>query len=161
CGVVFFGLVWWYAETLDRAEARSRRTDEALRSSEAFYHSLVESLPQSILRKDRHGRFTFGNGKVLDALGINLEAFVNNTDFDFYPAELAEKYRRDDLHVLETGETLDTIEAHVEPGGDLRYVQVLKTPLRDHEGKVVGVQCIFWDVTERKIAEEKLQTQNL
>ncbi|MFO0960081.1 MAG: PAS domain-containing protein [Isosphaeraceae bacterium] len=159
-GVVFFGLVWWYADTLDRAEARSRRSDAALRSSEAFYHSLVESLPQSILRKDRHGRFTFGNGKVLAALGITLEQLVNRTDFDFYPNELAEKYRRDDLQVLETGEILDMVEAHVEPGGDLRYVQVLKTPLPDHEGRTVGVQCIFWDVTERKMAEEKLQTQN-
>lgn len=160
CGVFFFGLVWWYADTLDQAEAHSRRTSEALRSSEAFYHSLVESLPQSILRKDLDGRFTFGNGKVIQALNLSLDRFLSKTDFDFYPADLAEKYRRDDLRVIESGQTLDTIEAHVEPGGDLRYVQVIKTPLRDHDSRIVGIQCIFWDVTERKIAEEKLQTQN-
>src|SRR4051812_3946692 len=40
---------------LESQLADRRRVDEALRVSEAFYHSLVESLPQSILRKDREG----------------------------------------------------------------------------------------------------------
>ena len=38
-----------------------KRMEKALRESEAFYHSLVESLPQNIFRKDRQGRFTFAN----------------------------------------------------------------------------------------------------
>ena len=36
-----------------------------------------------------------------------------------------------------------------------------KTPLHDAQGTVIGVQGIFWDVTERKRAEEQLVTQNL
>ena len=37
----------------------------ALDKSEAFYHSLVESLPQNIFRKDLDGRFTFANAQIL------------------------------------------------------------------------------------------------
>src|SRR3954453_5833315 len=48
---------------LESELAERRRVEDALRASEGFHHSLVESLPQSILRKDREGRFTFGNQK--------------------------------------------------------------------------------------------------
>src|SRR5205085_569509 len=43
--------------------AEKRRVENALKASEGFYHSLVESLPAAILRKDLEGRFTFGNQK--------------------------------------------------------------------------------------------------
>src|SRR5205823_6085284 len=67
-----------------------KRVEEALRESEAFYHSLVESLPQNILRKDLDGRFTFANQRSCALLGKPLEQIVGRTDFDLFPAELAE-----------------------------------------------------------------------
>src|SRR5262249_53420391 len=39
----------------------AKQAEEALRDSQALYYSLVESLPVSLFRKDRQGRFTFGN----------------------------------------------------------------------------------------------------
>jgi len=41
--------------------------------------------------------------------------------------------------------------------GKTRYVQVMKSPVRDAGGAIVGEQVIFWDVTDRKHAEEQLQ----
>jgi len=38
-----------------------QRAEEKLVASEAFYHSLVENLPQNICRKDLNYRFTFAN----------------------------------------------------------------------------------------------------
>ncbi len=38
---------------------------EAIRDSEALYHSLVDHLPLSVLRKDRDGRYTFVNRRYL------------------------------------------------------------------------------------------------
>ncbi|MBI3876503.1 MAG: PAS domain-containing protein [Verrucomicrobia bacterium] len=136
------------------------RAEAALRQSEAFYQSLVENLPQFILRKDLQGRFTFGNKKFLAELGMTLEQFVGKTDFDFFPRELAEKYQRDDHRVIETGEIFETVEEHEPPGGGKRYVQVVKTPIRDRDGKAIGIQGIFWDVTERRIAEEQIKKAN-
>ena len=138
-----------------------RRAEEALRASEVFYHSLVESLPQSILRKDAEGRFSFGNRRFCAELGLALDQVVGRTDFDFFPADLAGKYREDDARVIATGATLEAVEEHVRPGGETMYVQVIKTPLLDPDGRVIGVQGIFWDVTGRKRAEEQLQAQNL
>jgi PAS domain S-box-containing protein len=147
--------------SLESQLAQRRRVEDALRKSEGFYHSLVESLPQSILRKDLKGRFTFGNQKFCAALDRSLEEIVGKTDADFFPAELAEKYRRDDLRVIESGQVFETVEQHVTPHGDTLYVHVIKTPLRDTDGNVIGVQGIFWDVTERRRAEEQLREQNV
>ena len=138
-----------------------RRVEDALRKSEGFYHSLVESLPQSILRKDLEGRFTFGNQRFCAALERPLEQIVSATDLDFFPRELAEKYRRDDKTVMETGQTFETVEEHVTPHGDKLYVHVIKTALYDTLGQLIGVQGIFWDVTASKRAEEQLKTQNV
>src|SRR5262249_40016850 len=52
-----------------RDVTQHRRAQEALRNSEALYHSLVESLPISVLRKDTRSRFTFGNKRFCDGLG--------------------------------------------------------------------------------------------
>src|SRR5262249_27660316 len=137
-----------------------RRVEDALRASEGFHHSLVESLPQSILRKDLEGRFTFGNQKFCTALRMPLEQVIGKTDFDFFPHALAQKYRTHGPPGNEAGNGFETIEEHVTPQGAKLYVHVIKTPLRDAQGKVIGIQGIFWDVTERKRAEEQLVIQN-
>jgi PAS domain S-box-containing protein len=133
-----------------------KRAEEALRDSEALYHSLVETLPVCIMRKDLEGRFTFANQVFCSDLGTKLEKVLGRTDKDLYPEELAQKYQRDDHWVIETGQVLEDVEEHVSLLGDKRYVKVLKAPLRDARGRVIGVQGLFWDITERKQAEEDL-----
>ncbi len=140
--------------------AHRKRSDEALQKSEVFYHSLVETLPQSILRKDMEGRFTFANSRFCAELGRSLEQILGRTDFDFFPATLAEKYREDDRRVLASGQVLDVVEEHVTPGGEKLYVQVMKIPVRGPDGAPIGIQGIFWDVTARKRAEQQLQERN-
>jgi PAS domain S-box-containing protein len=117
----------------------------------------VECLPCSVVCKDLDGRFTFANQKFCAEIGTPLEDFVGKTDFDFFPRELAEKYRRDDQAVIDSGQVLDIVEEHVTPKGKKFYVQVMKTPLFDPDGQPIGIQGIFWDVTERLRAEEELR----
>jgi two-component system, NtrC family, sensor kinase len=143
-------------EALRRQSAEREQVEKALRDEQAFYHSLVECLPQNIFRKDRDGRVTFGNGRYCATVKRSLPELLGKTDFDLFPAELAAKYRRDDQHVMETGAMLEAVEQHRLPDGTLLHVQVVKTPVRDGTGNVAGTQCIFWDVTERVRAEEAI-----
>jgi two-component system, NtrC family, sensor kinase len=131
-----------------------QRIAQALKDSEAFYHSLVESLPQNIIRKDRQGVFTFANQRFCSLLGKSLDQIVGRTDFDFFPTDLAAKYRQDDQTVMETGKNLEVVEKHQTPTGQTIYVQVVKTPIYDYLGEIIGSQVFFWDVTERQRAEE-------
>lgn len=140
---------------LAMSDHRHHETEKALRDSEAFYHSLVETLPQNIFRKDLNGAFTFVNDSFCASLGKSREALLGKTDFDFFPLNLAQKYSRDDERVVRSGRPYDTVEAHRTKDGS-SYVQVIKTPLYDAVGDVVGIQGIFWDVTERKKVEQDL-----
>ena len=101
---------------LARSIEEHKRTEDRLRTSEAFYQTLVETLPQNIFRKDEQGRFTFANRRFCNLIGKPLSEVLGKTDFDFFPQELAEKYQRDDRKVKETGKPYDTVEENKPPG---------------------------------------------
>ncbi len=147
-------LIWVY-NTLQRG-----RAEVALSQSRALFQSLIESLPQNIFSKDLEGRFIFANQNYCRAEGKLLTEIVGKTDYDLHPPELAEKYRADDRRVIETRQSLETVEEHQVLGGQRFYVQVIKTPLYDAYGQVVGNLGIFWDITERQRVEEALQRRN-
>ena len=133
------------------------RTEKSLRESESLYQSLVDVLPQCVYRTDLQGRITFGNKAYIAELDMTLDECIGKTAYDFFPKELAEKYTADDERVIQTGEVLNTVESHKVPStGETLYVQVVKAPVRDRDGKVIGIEGIFWDITERRQAEEKL-----
>ena len=158
--VAFNLLIWLNARLLHKTDVARQQTEKALRSSEAFYHSLVESLPQNIFRKDEAGHFTFANQRFCDILKKPLEEIVGKTDFDLFPHNLAEKYRHDDRAVMDSRETFDEVEEHITPAGDDLYVHVMKIPLLDASGRPMGIQGVFWDVTARERAERMLQQTN-
>ena len=131
--------------------------EQELEKSQAIYHSLVESLPISVFRKDRDGRIEFANQRFCRALNMELADIVGKTDFHLYDDRLARKYSSDDRWVLQTGLPFHDIEAHKDPGGEDMFVEVLKAPFLDVDGHRAGIQGMFWDVTERKNAENALQ----
>ena len=144
-------------DALRQQVAERESAEQAVRHQEAVYRSLVESLPLNVFRKDLEGRVVEGNKRYCDTLGMPLAALIGKTDNDLFPAELAKKYRDDDAKVIRTGEVLQDTEEHVKPDGRRIYVEVLKSPVRNANGRIVGVQGMFWDVTDRVRAEHRLQ----
>lgn len=150
------GTLQYYEGTVEDITLR-RQAEARVRDSEALYHSLVETLPQNIFRKDLQEKFTFANQQFCRTLGRELKDILGRTDFDFFPAELAAKYQQDDRQVMETGRSHETVEENQPPGGGKLYVQVVKTPLRGAYGQITGLQGIFWDITTQKVAEERVR----
>jgi PAS domain S-box-containing protein len=140
-----------------RVSRQHQEAREAFRHSEAQYRGLVENLPLCLLQKDRELRVLFGNRRYCEEVGRTLDEICGMTDYDFFPKEMAEKFRADDRAVMESGETLDIVEENLTSGGAMRYVQVLKSPMRDASGEVNGVQIMFWDVSDRVLAEQALR----
>jgi sigma-B regulation protein RsbU (phosphoserine phosphatase) len=150
------GRLLHYEGTVEDITQR-KLAEEKLRDSETLYHSLVETLPQSIYRKDLEDRFTFVNQLFCQSLGRTAAEILGHTDADFYPAKQAAKYQREDRRVIETRKTFKTVEERALSGGEKNYVQIVKTPLHDANGSVIGLQGIFWDITEQKRAEEQIR----
>ena len=129
----------------------------SLRESEAIYRSLVESLPLCVLRKDLRGRLDYANELACEVMGVSPADVIGKTDFDLFPAELAKKYLSDDRRVIESGKLHHNVELHQEAGGKQKHVEVWKAPLYDAAGEIIGIQVMFWDVTDQKNAEHQVE----
>ena len=131
------------------------RAEAVLRESESRYRTLVDTLPQKICLKDARLKWVSVNASFARDLDARPEDLVGKTDLDFFPAALAAKHRADDERVMATGRTEELDQEYIEQG-ELRLVHTVKTPVRDPEGEIAGVLAIFWDVTEKRQAEERL-----
>jgi len=129
------------------------RTAE-LAANERKYRVLAESLPQMIFLKDRDSTYRSCNRRYAEALGIEPDDIAGKTDYDFYPRELADKYRADDKAAMDSPGPIDIVEHWERPGIDTS-INTVKTPIRDQDGKVAGVVGIFWDVSDRLRLEEE------
>jgi PAS domain S-box-containing protein len=137
---------------ITRDISERRKAEDELRKSESKYRTLLENVPQKIFLKDRNSAYVSCNENYARDLKIESNEIVGKTDYDFYPKELAEKYRVDDKRVMESGETHDIEEEYIE-NGQKKYVHTVKTPGKDENGNVVGILGIFWDITESKKME--------
>lgn len=130
--------------------------EKALSQSEFKYKTLFENLPQKICYKDARSVYISCNSNYAADLGIDPGAIAGKTDYDFYPRELADKYRQDDRLVIETGNVIDTEETFLRDGMPAT-VHTIKTPVCDEAGRCTGLLGIFRDITDRKrIEQEKL-----
>jgi two-component system cell cycle sensor histidine kinase/response regulator CckA len=133
-----------------------KRAEEALRASEQKYRTLIENLPQKIFLKDKNSVYISCNENYANDLKIKSNEISGMSDYEFYQKELAEKYRTDDKRIIKAGKTEEIEEKYVQNGQEV-WVNTIKTPVKDEKGNVVGILGIFWDITERKRAEEAVR----
>ena len=134
-----------------RAEAERRR-------SHTFLRQVIDTDPDFIFAKDREGRFTMANKAVADWYGTTVENLIGKSDADFNViAEEVAFFRQSDLEVLHSGRDQFIPEERItDAGGRTRWVQTVKRPICDDEGRVHMVLGAATDITERKRMEEIL-----
>jgi PAS domain S-box-containing protein len=148
-------------EELEAANEDLQQSRDALRESEGKHRTLLENLPQKIFFKDRSSVYVVCNENYARDLKIPSDEIQGRTDHDFFPRELAEKYRSDDRRIMESGRTEEFEERYLHEGQE-RWVYTIKTPVKNEAGEVVGILGIFWDTTERKNLEAQLiQSQKM
>ncbi len=150
-GYIGFLLIMGHSHIMDHTNIQTR-----LRASEESNRALLESLNQRMFHKDNDGIYVSCNNNYALDLGIEPEEIEGKTDFDFFSKELAEKYRNDDKEIIKSGNAIDVEEKYVLAGREF-MVQCVKTPVRNNKDEIIGVMGIFWDITERKKAEETLE----
>jgi len=133
-----------------------KRVEQRLSESELKHRTLVENLPQKVFWKDNNSVYVYCNQNFADDLGVTSEEFPGKTDYDFFPKELADKYRADDRRIMESGETEETEEDYIQDAEE-RTVRTIKTPVRNEAGNVIGIFGILWDITEQRQLEQQLR----
>ena len=139
-----------------------QRAEEALATERQRLRTLIDNLPDVIYLKDTQGHFIIGNRAVAHMMGVGTpEEIIGKTDFDFYPAELAEHHHANEQAVVRSGQAvLEREESLFNRGGSAGWFLTTHVPLRDGQGQVVGLVGISRDITERKRREEEIQRRN-
>ncbi|MDP8972864.1 MAG: PAS domain S-box protein, partial [Actinomycetota bacterium] len=125
----------------------------------SLLRTLIDSLPEQVYVKDNEGCYVLNNLAHVRALGATSpEEVAGKSDFDFYPEELAERYRADEREVIRSDRPLIAKEEPSLDGeGNKRWHSTTKVPLRNGDGEIVGLVGTTQDVTDRKEAEEALR----
>jgi PAS domain S-box-containing protein len=141
---------------LEQEVAERRRVEESLSAAKGLYHSVVDNIPQFVFRKDLEGHFTFAqSGRTF--IGHPAAEFIGKDDHIWAPPDLCERIRQHDREVIESGQTREATSEIRLPGGSSLFFHTVRTPIREADGRITGVQIIAWDVTEQRLAELALE----
>ncbi len=142
-------------EALTRENTERRRAEEEAVRERDLLHALMDNIPDLIYFKDADSRFMRINKAHAAAVGLGgPEEAVGKTDFDFHSPDFARSTRQDEQELMTTGRTVMAQEEHDPRTG--RWYLATKVPLKDKAGSGTGLVGISKDITERKLAEEKL-----
>ena len=144
---------------LKASEAHYRELAGKLQESLNKYQTIVAHLPQKVFLKDKNLFYLFGSENYARLFGVAPQEILGKTDRDFYPFEVAEQRLNDDRMFLGKGDPEEK-EEKVLRGGKERVEQVVKYPIKDASGEIVGIMGISWDITEKKEKEEGLERKN-
>src|SRR6266850_3322858 len=121
-----------------RRTAALERASAALRERNALLNAITTSTPDLIFAKDRQGRLLMANPAWNQAVGKTGDEAMTLDD--------------NERIVLEAGETMFLEEVV----GERTYLTT-KSPLRDEQGRVIGLIGVATDITERKQAQRELE----
>ncbi|MFI5305585.1 MAG: PAS domain S-box protein [Nitrospiria bacterium] len=125
-----------------------------------FLLRIVEGTDDCIFVKDLESHYQFVNSATALFFNKPLEQIIGKNDFDLFPADIAAKLKADDQKVIHLGQTLQYEEVVFSPNGNPVYFLTKKAPYHDQTGKIAGVLSISRDITDRKMAEEKLRAEH-
>ncbi len=121
--------------------------------------TLVDALPDHVYVKDSKSRFILGNTSIAHYMRVKSpDELAGKTDFEFYPKELASLFFADEQELIKSGKPLvNKEEPSIDPSGEMRWKSTTKIPLRNKNGKIVGLVGLNRDITDRKHMEEELK----
>ena len=122
-------------------------------------HALIDNIPDFMYVKDLESRFVVANPHLAHVVGVKTtEELLGKTDYDFYPRELANAFYEDEQNVIRSGQPLyNREEKGVDSEGNEVDILTTKVPIRDSEGRVIGIAGVGRDISARKKMENALR----
>ena len=140
---------------LEQIEIKHKIAEDKLKESEARFKAFMDSSPEIAWIKDEEGRHVYLSKTYEKRFGVSLDDWRGKTDFELWPLETAEEFRKNDLLVLQNGKGINIIEETKEPDGSVAYWLNFKFLIIDASGRrYVGGFGV--DITSHKRVEREL-----
>ena len=135
----------------------AERVDRERRRTEQFLECVIDNIPDMIFVKDATDlRFLRLNRAGEKLLGWPRERLIGKSDRDFFPAEEADHFIRNDREVFASRQLLDIPEEPIHTAHGTRFLHTKKLPIFDERGAALYLLGISEDITERKLARQDL-----
>jgi len=132
--------------------------DQALKESEKLLSDILENVTAYIYMKGMQGHYLFANRLLRERFAAPMGEIVGYDDNKFFDADTAATMRKDDLRVLQHGETLKAEETLFNMlTRETQVFMTVKIPLRREDGSIYALCGISTDISERKEIEEHMQ----
>lgn len=146
------------ATAIFRDVTERRRRDSDANRVELQKRALLDNIPDIAWLKDREGRYLAVNLALAEAMGYaRPEEIEGLTDFDLWPRERAEAYKREDDEVIRTGQHIRVEESFTDAKQRVMWIETFKTRIVGDDGVVLGTTGIARDITDRRRADETLR----
>jgi PAS domain S-box-containing protein len=130
----------------------------ATREAEGTMRQVLDAITDMVLVKGPHSRVEWANQAFLSNYGMSIAQLKGMIDAPHAEPDLTHQYVRDDLHVFQTGRSLEIAEERlVRHDGKVLTCHTVKSPIFDARGKVVKTVAVIRDTTERNRLEVELQ----
>jgi len=151
------GQLLYYEGTVeDITEERHGR--ERTRKNEAMLQNLLQTIPDQVWLKDVNGVYMTCNDNYALALGVKREDIIGTRDAQWVGEAMAKEFLETDHRAMRVGQPVTFEENHASPTnphGEL--FEVIKTPMYDAAGKLIGVLGMGRNIQKRKDAENLLR----
>lgn len=134
-----------------------KKAEEALREKKEELQMIFDSVPLILCYKDDTNRIVRANKTLADSMNLTT-AELDGSDTATYFPELADKYYRDDMEVIESGKPkLGIIETIRDGKGEIRWLRTDKVPHTDPKTGKRGVLAVAQDITSIIQTEKALR----
>ncbi|MCY7390666.1 MAG: PAS domain-containing protein [Leptolyngbyaceae cyanobacterium CAN_BIN12] len=130
---------------------------ESLRQREAVLQTILDSMPQCIFWKDAQSVYQGCNRQWAELVGIaEAHEIVGKTDYSFaWNQEDADSYRAFDQDVMAKGvPQLHVLTSRLHVNGEQLWFNGNKIPIQGIDGEVMGILCMFENISDRQRADE-------
>ena len=147
-------LTWFFTQDITDV---IKKQDE-LRELNLLLDGILNNIPVYLFVKDPENdfRYLYWNKAFADHSGIPASKAIGHTDYEVFPSHGdAEKFRKDDLELLQTHKRIDMQETYLSVTGKARIVQTLKAlvPMEGRKPLQIGIS---WDITNLQNIEQEL-----
>jgi len=120
--------------------------------------SILDGMEEEIILVDRELRILYANTAFLRRTGKNSQEVIGQKCFNLVHSESCDprSHPCPAYEVFKNGKSCKALHTHMGKDGNPQYVEILASPIRE-EGHITSVVEVMRDVTEKTIAQKRLQ----